>query len=105
MAAAAVFEQGDIGGGLPAGVKSSAELEMVGQDVLLGNHAFPNGDAELADMGDGGLARIDEESGAAHGAVVGLAHVRRERADQVEVGSGLEAIRPGLGERWPWSRR
>jgi hypothetical protein len=41
-------------------------------------------------MGDGGLARIDEESGAAHGAVVGLAHVRRERAGRVEVGSGLE---------------
>jgi hypothetical protein len=89
MRAAAVLEDGDLVIGGP-GEAAAGKIVVIGENVVLADHARLHRDHDLPDMADGRVPRIDEQPPAPQDLVIGLAHVGAVGADQIEVLTGPE---------------
>src|SRR5579885_1195807 len=79
-------EQGDLVVVAAAGAAAARQVEEVARDVVLAEHAGADRLHDVAGLGERALASVDEDAGALHHLVVGLAHLRRAAADEIDVG-------------------
>src|SRR5262249_3625330 len=69
---------------------AAAEVEQVATDAFLGQDAPAQRNRYVARLFGGAGARVDVDAGALDRVVVGLAHLGREAADQIDVRARLE---------------
>ena len=86
------LEQGDLLATAAPGAGAPAELEQVGQDVGLGDHAAPKRVGDIAALGQRAVAAVDEDARPSDRRVVGFAHARQIGADQVQMRARLQPI-------------
>ena len=89
------------------GNSAAREIEEIAQHGVLADHAGLQRLQDVAGLAEGAGASVDEDAGAAHHLVVGLAHAGPVGADAIDVRAGRQ---PGAadqrlgGEWWPWRR-
>src|SRR5258706_4986958 len=89
VSAAAGFEQGDLILALAPRLFTAGKLEGV-RDVGFGDQAAGQRLANIAGMGRSGESRVDEDTRAPHGLVVGLPHFLAKAADEIEMMARLQ---------------
>ena len=68
----------------------SAKIEQVAADIALPDDSTPDRIDDIAGLLARSRAGIDVNARARHRLIIGLAHVRREAADEINVGSGFQ---------------
>ena len=75
---------------------AAREIEEIAEHGLLADHAGGQRLQDVAGLAEGAGAGVDEDAGAAHHLVVGLAHVGPVGADAIDVRAGRE---PGAADQ------
>ena len=86
------FEQSDLVRARATRDRTIHELSQLGHNVLGVDHSLTHWDQQIARLDQCTLPCVDDHPSAPHGHGIDFPHVRRVRADCIDVSSGIEVL-------------